>query len=147
LNPSHPVKILIASFNRDETSEQASGAFTVLHHADEFHKASSFREQLFATVGYIRTDALTVPFSDILSAHFSDQTQPCDCGIVEGMKAYTSRIRPATDIAKHSKQAIKIVISVQTALCLRGDWLTLFARASFSHFTDGCWGAGCSEAP
>jgi hypothetical protein len=121
LNQSHPVKILIASFNRDKRSEQTSVAFTVLYHADEFHKASSFQEQLFATVGYIRTDALTVPFSEILSAHFSDQTQPCDCEIFEAMKAYTSRIRPATDIAKHSKQVIKILRSVQTVLCLRGD--------------------------
>jgi hypothetical protein len=72
---------------------------------------------------------------EILPAHSSDQIQPCDLGIIGAMKANASRIHPAPDLSKQSKQVLNIVGSVQTTL-LPPTIVHAFARAGIiSHYS------------
>jgi hypothetical protein len=55
-------------------------------------------------------------FIQFLPPHSSDQVQPCDVGIFGPMKANMSRVSPARDLSKQSKQIVKILGALQSTL-------------------------------
>jgi hypothetical protein len=59
------LKEAITHFNLDDISEQARCACSELQNTDEFQAADSFRRRIFLSVDYLRSDGLTIPFSEI----------------------------------------------------------------------------------
>lgn len=55
-------------------------------------------------------------FIQFLPPHSSDQVQPCDIGIFGPMKANITRVNPAAELSKQSKQVVKILGALQTTL-------------------------------
>jgi hypothetical protein len=61
----HPMRPPIHDFTLNDMSEQAHLAFCELYDTPEFQSVSSFREQISVTVGYMRTDGLSILFNQI----------------------------------------------------------------------------------
>jgi hypothetical protein len=55
-------------------------------------------------------------FVQFLPPHSSHQVQPCDIGIFRPMKANITRVNPAAELSKQSKQVVKIVGALQMTL-------------------------------
>jgi hypothetical protein len=61
----HPMRSPTHDFNLDDASEQAHLAFCELSNTPEFQSISPFREQISVAVDYMRTDSLSIAFSQM----------------------------------------------------------------------------------
>jgi hypothetical protein len=83
-------------------------------------------------------------WTELLSPHASDQIQPRDVGLFDRLKANMTRVHPADDLSKQSKQVLKILGALQTTL-LPPTIISAFSQAGAeSHYSDEhncliCW--------